>query len=65
MAKNTRLESKCEYDIELKNKINLETLSMQIVNHINESVGTSVELRQKTNDANFDYVIKKITDLLP
>lgn len=33
-----------------------ERLAMQIVNHINESTGVSVETRQSTNDANFDYV---------
>lgn len=38
--------------------------AMAIVNHTNETVGTSVDERQKTNDHNFDFAIARVRALL-
>jgi len=38
--------------------------AMGIVNHTNESVGTSVEMRQDTNDSNFEFAVDSIKELL-
>ncbi len=42
----------------------IEHIAMAIVNHVNETVGTSVDKRQATNDELFDYTQAKIFELL-
>lgn len=46
-------------------KRDIEVLAMQIVNTVNERTGVSVEVRQETNDANFDAVIDMLLPVIP
>ncbi len=39
-------------------------LAMAIVNHTNENTGVSVEVRQNTNNHNFDFAVNKIKEFL-
>jgi len=45
-------------------KSDIELCAVALVNHVNESTGASVEVRQATNDSNFDYAMSFITELI-
>jgi hypothetical protein len=48
-----------------KNKeYQITCLAMAIINNTNDTAGVSVEERQLTNDANFDFAVEKIKDFL-
>lgn len=47
-----------------KSKYEINCLAMAIVNRTNEINGVDVETRQKSNEACFDFAVKKIRDFL-